>query len=385
MNILIIPSWYPKHKNDYVGCFFREQAIALSDHGHNVSVLAAFYGFPKNPIYWKSFYLKKTYYIDNEIKTFQKKFISWSTFLNKKNNTSTYKAAIIWMKHYIRCYGKPDIIHAHCVFNGGIIAKALHNAFSIPYILTEHATMYERGIYDDKLHICRDIIDSSAAFICVSNSLQKIVKNKTKQNKSTIIIPNLLSKNFEINNQNYIEKHSSFTFLNIAGLSTKKRHNLLIKSFAKSFKGENVFLRIAGNGEELDNLIKLTEIEGISSQITFLGKLTRKEVLHELKRSHVFVLSSDVETFGVVLIEALSQGLPLIATDCGGPSDIINIRNGILIPKNSVFDMASALIKIKNRYNDYSPSKIRQDCLDKYSSSTIAGKLTHLYKRIVKE
>ena len=62
---------------------------------------------------------------------------------------------------------------------------------------------------------------------------------------------------------------------------------------------------------------------GIEKCVEFTGKLSREEMLPKLSYSNVFVLPSNSETFGVVYIEAMALGLPVIATKCGGPEDFL--------------------------------------------------------------
>ena len=103
-----------------------------------------------------------------------------------------------------------------------------------------------------------------------------------------------------------------------------------------------------------------------------------------MSKAHAFVLSSQHETFGVVLIEALAQGLPLIATRCGGPEDIINKDNGLLVPINDVDRLAEAMFSIYNNYEKYDPEKLREHCKEEYSEKSISLKLIEIYQETLR-
>lgn len=99
-------------------------------------------------------------------------------------------------------------------------------------------------------------------------------------------------------------------------------------------------------------MIRLVQNEGLNAQIKFLGLLGHYEVKHKIATSDALVLSSNYETFGVVIIEALALGKPVVATKCGGPESIINSEVGYLVEKNSVDSMAEGLRKLyRNRHN----------------------------------
>jgi glycosyltransferase involved in cell wall biosynthesis len=66
-------------------------------------------------------------------------------------------------------------------------------------------------------------------------------------------------------------------------------------------------------------------------------------------------MASDFETFGVVLIEALAMGRPVIATDCGGPREIVNESNGMLVPARDNGALARAMQRMVEQRHRYEP------------------------------
>ena len=124
---------------------------------------------------------------------------------------------------------------------------------------------------------------------------------------------------------------------------------------------------------------------GLESNITFEGRKTKEEIVEFLSDSDVFVLASKSETFGVVFIEALSQGLPCIATLCGGPEDIINDSNGLLVPLGDMEKLQQAITYMYFHHLKYDRKRIAEECYNKYSPKIVANKLTDVFDEVLKE
>jgi glycosyltransferase involved in cell wall biosynthesis len=106
-------------------------------------------------------------------------------------------------------------------------------------------------------------------------------------------------------------------------------------------------------------------------------------VAEMLRHHHVLVLSSEVETFGVALVEAMTAGLPVIATRCGGPESIVSPDTGMLVKRNDSFKLAKAMQKMVDRYSTYDPNKIRQIALEQYGDKAYVARITETISSIV--
>jgi glycosyltransferase involved in cell wall biosynthesis len=122
---------------------------------------------------------------------------------------------------------------------------------------------------------------------------------------------------------------------------------------------------------------------GIRDRVEFLGVLSREQVLEQFQASDAYVLSSDFETFGVVLIEAMAMGKPVIATDCGGPKEIVDDQNGMLVPVDDVAALADALLSMVDRAQQYSQKDLRDMCIAEYGEGVIIDRHLAIYESLV--
>ena len=111
-------------------------------------------------------------------------------------------------------------------------------------------------------------------------------------------------------------------------------------------------LTIIGDGPEKNKLKLLSHKLQINNRVNFIG-YQKKAVVADVIRDHdALVLSSDVETFGVVLVEAMTVGLPVIATKCGGPESIVLPETGILVEPNNSTELYTAMKHIIDMAKD---------------------------------
>jgi glycosyltransferase involved in cell wall biosynthesis len=281
-------------------------------------------------------------------------------------------------KIYVDTYGLPDIIHAHNFLFSGLVAMEISKLYNIPYVITEHSSSYALGRISKKMKTEIKICSNKAKkVLAVSSSFAKLLNEKF--GLSTLVLPNIIDDAFTINDFSTKKSNEHFVFLNVAALDSNKNHELLIRSFAITFKGTRVILKIAGIGPLRNKLEILCKDLGVADQVLFLGLLTRDKVKDEMFHANCFVLSSNYETFGVVLIEALSCGIPVISTDCGGPIDIVSNFNGLLIDVGNVEQLSNAMKYMFINKSMYDPTYIRAEVLKKFGAETFVEQVSKIY------
>lgn len=381
MHIVILPSWYPAYKHDISGSFFREQALALKRDGHNVGVIVLQVRSLRDI---KGIFLKPYGYdfqIDEGMQTLRWHTVNFFPFPSMVQKR-WINIGLKLFDEYIKKYGRPNIIHVHSLLNAGYVAYEIYKKYGIPYVVTEHSTSYARNLVPDVvIENLKPVVEKAKARLAVSQEFTRLLAEKF-QGFNWDYLPNIVNLDFFENLSTV--NNSDFTLINICLLTKKKRVDILIRAFAEVLKViPNLKLKIGGDGAEKYHLKNLTKELNISDSVTFLGLLSRGQVKYEISKASAFVLSSEYETFGVVLIEALAVGKPVIATKCGGPESIVVPEVGYLVEKNSVSDLKSAIIDLYDNYNKFNSVEIQQYCLKHFSEQAVVKRLDEIYQRII--
>jgi glycosyltransferase involved in cell wall biosynthesis len=162
----------------------------------------------------------------------------------------------------------------------------------------------------------------------------------------------------------------------VAILDERKNQSLILKAFAQSFGGNPDYeLVIAGDGKLLNRLRAEAEALNIGSQVEIPGYQTREEVKGLLDRSHVFVLASHSETFGVVVIEAMARGIPAISSNIDGTREIISPENGLLFEPNNLEALSRCMEEIAETYSDYSPALVIESVKKRFGPDAVKNAL----------
>ncbi len=384
-HILITTAWYPTAASTS-GVFVKEQGEALVRAGNKVVMLLVTYstigGWLKG---------NKTKFDPSGTMNVQHLHVIFrmpGRFY--ANPQASFKKSILsratsWMKNYIKANGKPDVIHHHCISDNAYVALHLSETFGIPYVFTEHSNYfrYEEVNRFNTFESFEDhqrFVRAATTRIAVSEVRAKGYENIF--GAPFITVSNMVSQLFA-SPLPTAPKPEIFTFVCVALLDKRKRQDLLIRAFASVFGGKDVKLQLVGAGNSRNDYIKLIEELGMNHQISLLGKKNRTEVLEIFDRAHVCVLSSDQETFGVVLAEAMFRGLPVISTICGGPEEIVTPECGLLVEKGNQELYAAALVKMHATYTRYTPESIRAYAMSRFSEQIVISSLESIYNSCV--
>lgn len=202
---------------------------------------------------------------------------------------------------------------------------------------------------------------------CISHKKFKVIFNP--------ILPLKNSDKKKINEvKSYWNSANEKRIISVGSLKKQKNHSLLINAFAIVNKNLPSKLMIIGEGEERKNLENQVKIMNLENQVIFAG--FKKDINPFYQTADLFVLSSNYEGFGNVLLEALINGVNIVSTDCkSGPAEILSDgKYGKLVPVNDVEALASGIIEVlkvssidqkilQSRAHEFHPSKIAKKYL----------------------
>ena len=383
MRLLIIPSWYPSKGNPVNGIFFREQALALSKSGHHVTVIdVTFHG--RNDFFRKDNF-RFFYKNDEGIHTYSYKMPSFYIF-----SRISFVFILLYKFLLFRVFKKIikkginfDVIHAHSFFPAGFCACDISKKYNIPLVVTEHNTdVLEKRLSKYYQNRLQKTIENCHKFLCVSEALRLSVLEQVKMEHKLLVVPNMFSSDFI-----YLDRgkniSNNFTFLSIGFFNERKRHDYAISCFEEAFRDiPNVRFEIIGKGELYDMCQKQILENDLQGKVQLFDLLPRKELVKKMQECDIFVLASTFENFGVVYVEAMACGKPVIATKNGGAESIVNETNGILIEKDNKEQLVEAFRYMYHNVHKYDSKKIAEDCYAKYSEEAVVKQLSTVYFEI---
>ncbi len=269
-----------------------------------------------------------------------------------KNSTGNY-----WQLSKILKEEKPDLIHAH-VWNP-VACKFAYLAalrWHIPLVTTEHDPFALRG---HKKLFKKLVLTVPKKIITVSKANRLLMSRlyPHQSYKITTVHNGIEERAIQLSElqitaikKNIFAAGPQTRIIFSAGaLHPRKGYKYLISAFkAVSRKTDNIKLVIAGSGPERAGLEKLITNLSLDKKVMLLGQ--RNDIEKLMQSADLFVLPSLKEAFGLVILEAMQNGLPVIASEVGGIPEIIeNPDQGILIPPGNKNELVKSIVSLLNR------------------------------------
>jgi len=381
MNVLIIPSWYPRPDDKINGSFFQEQAKLVTDC-FDVRVLffrfvarPPFRSFLKKPINtgieWLKFFFHRNIRVslpDEEVFTnpslieYRASIIGWTLRQLHEKRLSAYMAALDEM---ISAGWHPDLIHAHSVNIGGLVATRIKDVYGIPYVITEHMPF---AICNYPIYIRNDI---KRAFANADKVLSLGYDKVRQLGMSDIDVePNLIFNFVDESVFNMLctpyEAGQPLKLITIGAASHMKDHRTmlravrLLKDRDVPFSLTLIGLKAWGGSGLYNQTLTLIRDLGLDSEITVIDRIERSEVSANLTAHNIFLMTSIAEGFPVSVLEALASGLFVIATRHGGTEDILTEEMGRVVEIKNSEKIADLLKDIYMGRITFNPEKIRE-------------------------
>ena len=387
MNVLIIPAFFRTKDRPTLGSFFWDQAWALKCAGYQVTILYSD-TYSVKCIREYASYAELDFEECEGIKIYRMKI-----FCPLKHGMEGHREAFV--RGIQQLYEKysldnecPDVIHAHCCVWAGYAAMRLSQKTGIPYVITEHATLFE--LHKDQISksnekYIRQAFENAAKVICVSRAFAKLI-SEYRTSGDIEVIGNVVD--FDRFKPGKNEPHHEMRFLTICYMNTKdqlmkKGMDILLKAWREfSEKCDSAKLIIGGSGHAAQKAVEWCREYGIEQTVEFIGQLSRDQVVEQMQACDVFVLPSRYETFGVVYIEAMACGKPVIAAANGGPDDFVKGFNGILIEPENEKALVEAMLYMARNREVYQPQRIADFATENFSGQAIAAQVASLYRQV---
>ncbi|WP_162797933.1 glycosyltransferase [Sulfitobacter sp. JL08] len=282
-------------------------------------------------------------------------------------------------RFYVSKYGQPDIIHAHNSLPAGFLAQWIEAKYGVPYVLSEHSSYYHQGLIPSALFpAITQVLAKSSAILPVSDALTNSLETRLGTlPHPPIVIGNVIPP-FFLQEVAQTNKADRVTLLTVGSLLPIKNQASLLDALAE-IDGPN--LRIVGDGPLLEELKARAARLGLEDRVTFLGQLDQDGVRSEMLAADALVFPSSFETFGVVLIEAMSCGLPVLAIASGGPEEIVTPKSGFLVNPGDHAGLVSAITEFMSQPDLFDSGAIRAEALARFGPDVFCTQLRETYQR----
>lgn len=382
--VLWLPSWFPSIDSPQNGDFIMRQADAVANY------LPFYIAYAQATNLVSSSRLTELNINEN-----QKQLIY---LYHRKSNSSLIRGLSSFryifyynriIHYYIQKFGKPDLIHVHVSFRAGLIALWLKWRYRVPYIITEHWTLFTPERKDNYLarsylfkRIIRKIYQEAEYVLPVSNYLEKNLKELFPFIKSCAI-PNVVDPTLFYPESRRETRSEDFTFIHVSGLSQIKNPELIIRTFIKFQRLYSDAKLIVIGGHNIDSASLQHLLKHENNSICFLGILSHDEVAKRMRESDAFVLFSDYETQSCVALEALYSGLPIISSRLPCLEEFINDDNGILVKPGDEDALLKAMVKIYLEHAKYDGEAIASKVQAIYNPEIVGRKIADVYEKIL--
>ena len=363
-HIVFLARWYPHRYDPMFGLFVQRHAEAAALY-NDISVI---YVHPDNQDDIVDETINNVRTIRVYFKQSKSKIINLLRFF-KANNQA------------LKRLRKPDIIHVHILTRLGIIARWQKLLHGTPYIITEHWSRYLPG--NDFSGFFRKwatkiVVKHASVVTTVTENLAIAMQNHGLKNPNYMVLPNVVDTNlFQIKpHENAIPK-----IIHISCFEDKSKNISGLLEALKVLKDNNIAYQavLIGDGMDFEAMKQRAASLQLKDRVTFTGMLQGQELVDALASGDFLVLSSNYENMPVVILEAFACGLPVVSTNVGGISEIVNESNGLLVPPHDAEKLADAMQKMLESYQNYDANTLRDSIIKKFSNEAVGKLLNSLY------
>ncbi|MBV0925226.1 glycosyltransferase family 4 protein [Halomicroarcula limicola] len=289
-----------------------------------------------------------------------------------------------------------DILHGYNVYYHpalGVVSRLL----SIPSVATLNSyallpksaygvratgprKVYDRLFMPTTGRILRILAQNINQFICLSAESESVYVENGFDGNNIATIPNMVDPSFEISTES--EDNETIRILYVGSLIKRKGVQYLVQSAA--YLPKNFEIRIVGDGPQKIQLIQKINELSVTDQVSIIGRIPYSDIESEYAKADIFVHPGIwPEPFGRTLLEAMQASLPVVATNIGGPSDIVPSEEFLCPPKDAK-QLAKA-IRFAASKIDMIGSQNRTMVMEQYSPERITEQIMELYAETIGE
>ena len=296
---------------------------------------------------------------------------------------------------------EPDIVHSHHPFLLGDTALRIARSLHLPIVFTHH-TLYERYTHyvpGDSVMLQQFAIQLATSYanlchavIAPSESIKQLIERRGVEVEVRAIATGIDQSRFKNGDGARARKEltipeKAYVVGHLGRLAPEKNLPFLAECTAEFIaKDENRHCLIVGSGPSEEEISKIFEARGVASRLHLPGTRNGQELVDCYHAMNVFAFASKTETQGMVLAEAMSCGVPVVALDAPGAREILRDReNGCLVLNESKADYIDALDWISTQTEEQKAllAENSKSIASEFSLTRMAEKMLQLYDELI--
>lgn len=411
--VCLVTNWYPTRENPYVGCFFKEQAFALSDYFDFIVIHYTENNKVFDPVYWlrslrgKNFFVQKVNEEGNTVEYAIHGQLPVSTMLiglldkiyrkithkqipgSEMHETVLYRKQKKKLLERIFKTGFPesfDVLYCVSAQTESGMLKGISEIAHKPYIVAEHGPFPWPGSTiksDEKV-----AIEKADAFLAISYDKIRQVLLQNVRPKRIAYVGNMVDEGqFTLGEGSGREK----TFVIVAAHSFYKNYPLFIEVFERLVEITNVPFKVMivgynankGYSVDADVLEQRIRSSHFASHAELIPAVSREEMPGIYGRADAFVMTSIQEGMPVSALEAGCCGLPIFSTMCGGVEDYVDDSMGRIFRIIDSKSFAQGLKAYLEGQITFDPQHIRQQVVSRYGKKAFTENMAAIFNEVI--
>ncbi|MGA1975297.1 MAG: glycosyltransferase [Conexivisphaerales archaeon] len=380
LKVLFLATWYPNEEGRVAGIFIQRHAEAVSRYCE-VTVL-----YIHRSRRLKHARVEST--VERgmpTVRVYLRKPIMDNRFFSELQLLDYLLSGYLAGRLMIKEFGRPDLIHLNVTLPVGLVGLLLSLLKGIPYVVSEHtgplATMLDTPLARASARL---VLGRAEVVLPVSSALKGQIDSFYK-GLPCLVVPNAIDTQRFFPLASAASPRGRKVILFGSRLEDREKgvSGLLRAVKVLSQKRRDFELHIFGGGRDEENLKRQAEELGLKDMLIYFdGGIPNPELALRMRTSDFYVLNSPFESFSATSAEALSSGIPVISTRCGGPEDYLNDDVGLLIEPGNTEELVRAIDYMLDHHRDYDPTVLHQYAASRFSYDVVGARLVEIYRAV---
>lgn len=397
MKVLVISHMYPSSANEVAGIFVHEQVMALMKKGVEVRVVSPipWTPFPINHLRskWRKLSRVPEQALWDGVPVWYPRYLAFPRgWFFATSGKRMYQGIRKLVKNLYQEFSF-DLIHAHVALPDGYASALIARELRLPIIVTIHGQDLQYTVHKGVRYqrILAFVFNSASRIILVSNKLKRLAEQYLGFHDKLVVIPNGVDPTKVVvrgpkSSEDYDKKINLLSVSNLIATKGIDLNLIALERLCKKYPQLHYW--VIGEGPLERGLRQLAAKLKLGDRVEFLGRQPHPVVMQYMSECDIFVLPSWNEGFGVVYLEAMAHGKPVIGCQGEGIEDVVEHgKTGLLVKPRDVESLIEALDYLLSHPEEAKAmgERARKVVIENYTWEKNAEKTMQVYKEVLGE